>query len=573
MNQLCLDLPAPATVTVVGDITFHPRGRGEWILRAQPHIMIRLRRLFPRATVIDGALVVTHNSEMCRDIDWVRQRWDFHITGAHERTLTEGAREHRATETTAAQILAGHPIPTRERAEPARTPRPYQQQAADLFTVVRRCLLTDWLGLGKTMTGTLIYGDPTALPAVFVTLTALPEQMRREINASWPNLNVHIVTKRTPYPLNCRPDVIIISYSKLSGWQHDLCGWARSVIFDEVQELRRSGTDKYLAAKTIADHADWVLGLTATPVYNYAGELHAIYDVIAPGFLGDRDEFIREWAGRVWEHPGSNSRHIAVKDPHALSLYLRQSGRMIGRTRAEVGRELPYGEPEKIVHVIDADPKVLDAMAGDAVEMAKVILSGSARSWQAAGELDARLRQATGIAKAPYVARFVNLLLESEERVVLFGWHHAVYDVWMHALHEHRPVLYTGAQSTTGKNTALEQFMTGCSRVLIMSLRSGAGVDGLQGHAKVAVFGELDWSPKVLEQCLGRLARDGQENQVLGYYLVAEDGADPVMADTLELKSQQSTPIENPHSAAVNVLPPAGDRVRLLAEHIIATRT
>jgi hypothetical protein len=44
------------------------------------------------------------------------------------------------------------------------------------------------------------------------------------------------------------------------------------------------------------------------------------------------------------------------------------------------------------------------------------------------GDFDWKMRQATGIAKAPYVAEFVKLLLESEQKVVLFGWHRDVYD-------------------------------------------------------------------------------------------------------------------------------------------------
>jgi hypothetical protein len=40
------------------------------------------------------------------------------------------------------------------------------------------------------------------------------------------------------------------------------------------------------------------------------------------------------------------------------------------------------------------------------------------------------LRQATGIAKAPFVADFVRLLVESGEKVLLYGWHREVYSIW-----------------------------------------------------------------------------------------------------------------------------------------------
>jgi hypothetical protein len=48
------------------------------------------------------------------------------------------------------------------------------------------------------------------------------------------------------------PDVLIIPYSKLRGWGDHLAGRVRTVIFDEVQELRRP-TAKYEAAARVAD--------------------------------------------------------------------------------------------------------------------------------------------------------------------------------------------------------------------------------------------------------------------------------------------------------------------------------
>jgi hypothetical protein len=92
----------------------------------------------------------------------------------------------------------------------------------------------------------------------------------------------------------------------------------------------------------------------------------------------------------------------------------------------------------------------------------------------------------------------------------------------------------------------------GSSRVLIMSLRSGAGVDGLQEsgvRCRTVVFGELDWSPGVHEQCIGRVHRDGQGDPVLAYFLVADDGADPIMIDVLGVKREQIEGVRNPNRA------------------------
>ena len=345
-----------------------------------------------------------------------------------------------------------------------------------------------------------------------------------------------------------------------------------------MQELRNgTHTDKGRAAHNITRDASYVVGLTATPVYNYGGELHSIYDIVAPDALGSREEFLREWGGKQW-HTASGQAHATVADPKALSLHLRESGLMIGRTRKEVARELPYGDAEKVPHVIDADPAVLDRLTGDAVELARLILSDTASRearFNAGGQLDTQMRLATGLAKAPFVAAFVQSLLASEatQKVVLWGWHHAVYDVWTERLARAgiRVSRYTGTESTAGKEAAVRKFMDESSlgaQVLIMSLRSGAGLDGIQGVCSVGVFGELDWSPKIMDQCAGRLARDGQENQVVTYYLLSDQGADPKMAETLDLKEAQAAPIEDPHAAVVAALP-SSDRIRRLAEDVL----
>src|SRR4028118_2226849 len=49
---------------------------------------------------------------------------------------------------------------------------------------------------------------------------------------------------------------------------------------------------------------------------------------------------------------------------------------------------------------------------------------------QASEEFSNKLRQATGIAKAPFVAEFARMLVEAGETVVLRGRHRAGYDGW-----------------------------------------------------------------------------------------------------------------------------------------------
>ena len=81
---------------------------------------------------------------------------------------------------------------------------------------------------------------------------------------------------------------------------------------------------------------------------------------------------------------------------------------------------------------------------------------------------------------------------------------------------------------------------------MIISLRSGVGLDGLQGRCKIVVVGELDWSPSTHTQLIGRVDRDGQPDQVTAIYLVSDDGSDPPVTDLLGLKASQANDIIDP---------------------------
>jgi SNF2 family DNA or RNA helicase len=165
---------------------------------------------------------------------------------------------------------------------------------------------------------------------------------------------------------------------------------------------------------------------------------------------------------------------------------------------------------------------------------------------RASMELDMMARQITGIAKARSVAEMAKMLIESGESVLLSGWHREVYKIWLQELCEYNPVLYTGSESSTQKEKTKETFLKGESRVMIISNRSGAGLDELQHRCSTLIIGELDWSPKVHEQLEQRLDRDGQKNPVMILYPVSDGGSDPVLMDLCGLKNSQADGIMEP---------------------------
>lgn len=543
---------------------------GFWVVTLEAHVMLRFKRVFAgvnresyqRASILD-------TPETAADLAWFRQRFPLALTPAAAARLDRQVAAHAAMTAALERVLAPGYVPVPVAL--AIPPRPYQSLAVDVLRTGNALLLGDDVGLGKTCVAIAAIADPAARPALVVTLTHLPRQWAQQLALFAPGLRVYVAKAGRPptRPPDPPPDVYVLNYHKLGGWAADLAGRVATVVFDECQELRTGpGTDKYQAATYVAQQARQRLELSATPIYNYGAEMFHVLNVIAPDALGTPDEFAREWCGTsTLEKKGQ------VRDPVAFGRYLRARGLFLRRTRSEVGRELP---PVSLVpHLIDTDAERLSEERDALILLARTILEAPdtrarGEAFRAGGELDWRLRHATGVAKAPHVAAFVKMLLASEERVLLYGWHHDVYERWVRDLHEFSPLLYTGKESPRKKHEAFQAFVEGPSRVLVMSLRAGAGLDGLQERCRTVVFGELDWSPGVHHQCVGRIARDGQAEPVVAYFLHADEGSDPVVMDVLGIKRAQHRMVDDQVAPDAGLGGAAADHIKRLAADYLA---
>ncbi|MGE8046008.1 SNF2-related protein [Pseudomonas monteilii] len=556
-----------------GTVAFNGR---HWRIRCEPQVRSRLKRVFPR--VPQGAaewIELVASAENSRELQWFLQRYPMDGDQATWDALESRSAEHVHMEQSLAQLVAGRmDIPPFELAKPARR---YQRFAGAHLEIRGGLLLADDLGLGKTVTAMCPMTVPGNLPAVVVYPASLPNHWPEKLAEFAPELRVHHIRKGQPYPLTKQPrqrtkdlwdtlpDVILVSYHKLRGWAETLGEIVQYAVFEECQQLRNPDSAIYAACSYLAGKARLRMGLTATPIYNYGAEFYHVVNPLLPDSLGGYDEFLREWCiGTPGEKP-------KLKDSEQFGAYLRREGIMLRRTRREVGRELPA--LSKIPHEIESDGSVLSKITGDAMALARTILAANeaykGQKMQAAGEFDQLVRQATGIAKAPYVAEFVRLLLESGQQVLLFGWHREVYNIWREKLADFNPVMYTGTESPAQKQASKDAFVSGESPLMIVSLRAGAGFDGAQHVCSTVVFGEIDWSPGVHEQCIGRVHRDGQADPVQAYFLISEQGSDPIVSDVLGVKREQIEGVRNPGDNLVERRDVGENQLRLLAKQFL----
>lgn len=561
MSASVLPFPAPASrARTYGTLSYEP-DRAEWRMsEMDPHVAIKLKNMFPRVPKhATQPFSFHHAPEVCADLDWFLSRYPMRMSADDAEFLRGGRSSYEADLAEAERLLLpDYVAPPFVGFRDGLAAYPMQVQAIKLARLRGRLLLGDDLGLGKTTVALGAILDPTFLPAAAVVQSHLGIQWLNRAR-QFTNLRVHLIAGNKPYDLP-EADLYIFRYSNLAAWA-DVLDAVRlpTVIYDEIQELRTgASTAKYRGAQVLSRHAHRLrLALSASPVYNYGNEIFPILELIEPGALGTWDEFTREWCS-------FNGTKYIVKDPDALGTYLREQHLMLRRNRG--------GQPvNTIVRHVPYDQDVAAESEDLARALAIKVLNGSfMERGQASRELDMLARQVTGVAKARHVANVVRILLSAGTPVILAGWHREVYEIWQEALKDFHPVMYTGTESPVQKERNKQRFIDGESDLLIISLRSGAGLDGLQARCSTVVIGELDWSPKVHEQLIGRVDRPGQTaDEVTAIYLVTDQGSDPVVTGVLGLKGAQARGITDP-LAGVEHVHSDESRVKLLAERYLA---
>lgn len=514
----------------------------EWILEEiEPHVSIRLKKIFPKIPVYSiPPYIFKSTPEIDKELEWFMERYPLEISKNDLKKLKNGSKEFEKNLEEFEKILLPTFIPednSKNYFKEEKHPRHYQTQMAEIVSLKKVSICGDVMGLGKTITGitTFVKNIKNGLGVVVVP-PHLVKQWEQKIS-EFTNLTSHIIKKSKPYDLP-KADIYIFKYGLLKGWVDIFSqNVFHTSIFDEIQELRNGlETQKGEGAAILCKHTKVKLGMSGTPIYNYGGEIWKIYNILEENILGSEGEFQREWCSSL------GNGKSKINDPVALGRYLREQHLLIRRTKKDVGLEL--GKINRIVENIDYDSSSLKDFEELARKLAITARTGSfIQRGQAARELDIRARQITGIAKAKSVAEVVRMLILSGESVLLSGWHREVYNIWDKELKEFNPVYYTGTESISQKEKSKEAFIKGESKLMIISNRSGAGLDGIQYCCSTLVIGELDWSPKVHDQLEKRLDRQGQQQPIMMLFLVSNEGSDPVIMDMCGVKNSQSNGI------------------------------
>ena len=494
----------------------------------------------------ENEAIIPDNTENIQQIKWILDRYPLEV-------LSKSAWQRKATKSKTKKKFSSK-IEKLERVKPGEQFRGkllnFQKEGLDfLLKSSGNALLADEMGLGKTVE-TLAYlaSEKQAYPALVIAPLVTLNNWQREIAKflKRKSRNGKIVENDIPSSTIIRKgkaaeigkyDFYIINYELLYKRLDDLLKLdVKTIVCDEVQNLRSKVTKKYDAVKKLTSHESvkFRLGLSGTPIYNRGSEIWPIVDILRPGLLGNYTEFCEYFC-----YVNEKGKAIVLENKRESLRKQLQKYVMLRRKKSDVLKELK--DKVRYKEVIDADRNYYVKELGKIWEKFEVEQKDAKTKFDKSSSYQRAIqseRQAAGVAKVPHVINFVKNIMEIDESVVVFCHHRAIHQLLREKLSEFSPVSIIGGQSDKFRQEQIDMFQSGQSKLMIAGLRAGnVGIN--LTRAKYVIFAELDWSPAIHRQAEDRLHRIGQKNTVFAYYLIGNGTLDDHVADILVDKSYE----------------------------------
>lgn len=302
-----------------------------------------------------------------------------------------------------------------------------------------------------------------------------------------------------------------------------------TIWFDECHRIKNPEAQQSLGAQIlIRDQQEKGLehfhGISGTPFLNYPNELWTILNLIDPEEYPIYDDFVQEYCYVIDSHWGP--RIVGAKKKALPQLRSVMSNLSIRREKKDVMKELPpksyreipvIMEPKQRGYYDDLEKEMVAYLDSGQNIHAKngLVLSMKLRQWA----LDPSLLAPDD--KIPSIITKTTLdligdIVSAGEPVVVFSWF-ASYLRYIKGLLEKKGGLKVGLIAGESGNTierreVQQEFQKGNLDILLGSILTMVGID--LTAARVAIFTDRFWVPKLNEQAEDRLHRRGQHKNV-----------------------------------------------------------
>ena len=429
--------------------------------------------------------------------------------------------------------------------------RPYQAEGLSWLSFLREVglggILADDMGLGKTVQAlALIVGEKSEgrldQPALIIAPTSLMANWRLEAEKFAPDLRVltlHGLNRKDRFAAIADSDLVLTTYPLIGRDKEVLKAQRWSLlILDEAQTIKNPDATTTRLIREL--DARQRFALTGTPLENHLGELWSLFDVVSPGFLGDRAWFTKAFRTPIEKRGDQErARHLA----HRIKPFL------LRRTKDQVASELP--PKTEIVERIEMQREQRDVYESIRVAMhakvrAAIAAKGLNRSHIIVLDALLKMRQACcdprllkltnkprvtpRSAKLERLDELLDDLVAENRRILIFSQFTSMLDLIRPRL-EAKALGYsllTG--DTRDRPKEIQAFQTGEKRLFLISLKAG-GVGLNLTAADTVILYDPWWNPAVEEQAIDRAHRIGQDKAVFVHKLV--------MSQTIEEKMEE----------------------------------
>jgi superfamily II DNA or RNA helicase len=322
-------------------------------------------------------------------------------------------------------------------------------------------------------------------------------------------------------------DWILTTYETLTDHERAFARIPYSIVlFDEMQKVKAPDTLNTKAAKAL--NADFVLGLTGTPIENRMEDLWCLFDRIVPGYLGDLKTFSKTFRhDAVQELTELKAKLDAPVDTAPPVMKRRMKADILvglpGKTEIKYPTAMPDQQAqayrELIVEAREGGGRsrgfmlgVLHAMRGLSLHpQDPATFAGSAARFEGFARRSARLATALQVLRD---------IANRREKALVFIENLAMQDVVAEGIAalfdlDRRPAVINGG--TPGEKrlaivNAFEQSPDGFGVLVLSPKAAGVGLNIVAANHVIHL--SRWWNPAVEDQCNDRVYRIGQNKPV-----------------------------------------------------------
>ena len=418
--------------------------------------------------------------------------------------------------------------------------RPYQRRGFSwLYANTEKGLgscLADDMGLGKTvqvLALLLKYKEEGRLanPVLIVCPTTLLGNWVKECAKFAPSLQVDVYHGSERQLAARGTELVMTSYGTL---RRDREKFKRKkwelVIIDEAQNIKNPETDQTKAVKSL--RANGYIAMSGTPVENRLTELWSIFDFINRGYLGKRQEFVKNMAMPIEKY---RDRERISKLRQATAPFLL---RRLKSDRAVI-RDLPKKAVKDEYCYLSREQaalyqQVTDSMMGEIEEGKGIARKGLIFKLMTAlkqicnhpvqyTKQGSALKVHSG--KAEKALFLLENIIRSGEKALLFTQYREMGELLVQLLETElaeKVLFFHGGLSRKKRDQMVEEFQTNDRgpAVMIISLKAGGSGLNLTAASNVIHY-DLWWNPAVEDQATDRTYRIGQRQDVQVYRLIS----------------------------------------------------